>query len=257
MLNLHSLSIPRFIGLADVFEAIFTKAIYITLKSNSLNWLCFCFFLEPASPWPALAFWCSHMQTNPANALEQILSLPSSTGFNPPPLPTKRKKKKKIGKCEGCRIQNVTFCHPHVSCYCGSPSVTWKGNIAHTHRAAHVHTTSRWGRGKWLIIPSASVHAVKQCQGIARTSLLPERRQSAAALRLKTLSKQAEISFYCSAPTLRFGSFTVKWKKKKSHFFRPLGLVTEVFRSFKHVRVRKCTVSSWLSAEKKSKREED
>lgn len=147
-----------------------------------------------------------------------------SAQFNriqPTPSSNKKKKKKKIGKCEGCRIQNVTFCHPHVSCYCGSPSVTWKGNIVHTRRAAHVHTTSRWGRGKWLIIPSASVHAVKQCQGIARTSLLPERRQSAAALRLKTLSKQAEIAFYCSAPTLRFGSFTVKWKKIHI-FFVPL-----------------------------------
>lgn len=84
MCNLHSLLILCFIGLAVVFEALFTKAIYIILKMKSQHRL---FGIEPGLVWPALALfgmvWCSNTQALPANALVQILSLSSSTG--PPP----------------------------------------------------------------------------------------------------------------------------------------------------------------------------
>lgn len=107
-------------------------------------------FLEAALPWPALAFWCSHMQTDPANALEPILSLSSSTGFNPP-APSSNKKKKRNWKCEGCRIQKWLSAIPMWAATVGAHlSHGWKRRThthTQTHGAAHVHTTSRWGRG--------------------------------------------------------------------------------------------------------------
>lgn len=34
----------------------------------------------------------------------------------------------------------VTFCHPHVNCYYGSPSVTWRGSAIYTHRDPCTYT---------------------------------------------------------------------------------------------------------------------
>jgi len=151
--NLHSLLILCFIGLAVVSDTIFTKAIYIILKCNSLQ----AFGLKHGLIWPTLALfgilWGSNTQADPANALAQILSLSSSTG-NPP------HSKKFLG---GVKVvaSKSDFLPPPCELLHWEPICHMEGRRhLHTHRPTRIHTMSCWGRGNGWLSPVCKCECV-------------------------------------------------------------------------------------------------
>lgn len=146
MYNLHSLLILCFMVLAVVFEAIFTEAIYIILKTNSLHRLLVGSLVCFGPLWPYLAR--SGVLT-PRHILPMHLrrSWICPVQQESPPYP-------KIS-WEVWRLSHpkVTFCHPHVNCYYGSPSVTWKGGAIYTHRDPRTYTQRHAGVGEMANYP--------------------------------------------------------------------------------------------------------
>lgn len=138
--NLHSLLIQRFIGLAAVLDAIFTKAISIILKSNFLYslliWSLICF----GPLWPYLAWFGA---ITPRRILPMHLC---RSWVRPVQLPPPKNKKKSWDLWR-LSYPKMTFCYPPCELKLREP-ICHKERKPHTHTQSHASTrTSCWGSG--------------------------------------------------------------------------------------------------------------